>query len=254
MVKSKLEFKGHEYSLKQLVELRNQSPLYREGDVADLNTGEIVDISDIDCWKATYISEMLTTEEIDKAIEYKSSKKMKSILNDKYEKGIICKAEMFKLLKLNNEEKLTPNYNYDMGYIIVNLNMVNDSVSAATYGKFNIMLRFLSETHSNRLIYSNGKKLSKKIISEYLSFSTVDGFNKFIKKLTKHNLVREDKFGGIKYLIVNPAYARKNMTIDGTIYKMFKEDLDKCLTKMQIDYLMMLDDSVEIDNMIAMDA
>ena len=45
---SKFEFKGYEYNLADLIHFRNKSPMYKNGDVLDKQTGEVKDIQEID--------------------------------------------------------------------------------------------------------------------------------------------------------------------------------------------------------------
>lgn len=253
MNKSRLEFKGHEYSLEQLIKLRKDSPMYKEGEVIDLNTGVILDISDIDILRSDYIGELLSSVQKRKILKDINETELYKDLEFKYNNGNITKNEMYELLKFKKEDNIIPDYNSGKGYIIVNLNLINKDISPAIFGKFHIMLSYLSSNHNNRLSSTNGKPVKRKDIADFLKFTTMAGFNKFIRALKSYNLMQEKEFGGVKYFIINPAYARKNMSIDSTIYKIFKEDLDKCLTPMQIKYLSMSDESVEMDSLIAID-
>ena len=56
---SNLSFKDHTYTLRKLLILRRDSPLYSSGEVIDLETGETLDISELDKLKTTYINELL---------------------------------------------------------------------------------------------------------------------------------------------------------------------------------------------------
>ena len=73
---SKLIFNEDEYTLAQLIELRILSPKYRKGDVIDCETGEILDISNIDKWRDLYIDELLTKPEKIKLLDKKDAVKL----------------------------------------------------------------------------------------------------------------------------------------------------------------------------------
>jgi len=247
---SKLLFNNHEYTFKALLELSKKSPLYKSGNIVDLETGEEFGISNIDKYREVYIDELITKRHKENIIKNKDTKDRAKELGFKYLSDIINKEEMFEYLKILNQDKIRPNYNYDKGYIVVNLNKIPKNITDSDYGKFNKLLIFLSSNHKNKITHANGKLISKKDISNFLGYKNIEYLNKYLRKMKKLNLIDEKTFGGIKFLIINPAYAKKNMEIDHTIYKMFKNDLDSCLTEYQIKYLNMHDDNVEINSMI----
>ncbi len=248
---SNLIFKEDSYTYKELLQFYlSGKKYYSEGDVYDTNDGEICDIKELKVSMSNkYINELLKPYEqikINKNYE-------KEVLYNKYKNNSINKEDMYRLLTILGQNRITPNYNYDKGYIILNANMLPEKISDSDYGKFNKLLNFLHTNHNNRLSFNNGKALKKIDIAEFLKYKSVKNLNEYLRKMKKIRLLDEMSFGGIKYLIINPAYAKKNMQIDTTIYKIFKEDLDKCLTEEQIYYLSMNDANVDIDSMIPLE-
>jgi hypothetical protein len=249
---SVLLYKDNRYNFKDLFELNKKSVYYKNGEVLDLETGETFDIEDIYKYRKNYINEIMTEKEKDNAIKYRDDKNSYKFLEEKYKNKTITKDEMYLYLQYKNQNKIIPNYNYTKGYIVVNLNKIPENLSDADYGKFHKMLSFLSNNHHNRLSHNNQHPISKQDMSNFLKYKKLEYFNKYLRVLKKNKLLDEMSFGGIKYLIINPAYAKKNMEIDSTVYKIFKEDLDECLTEEQIYYLNMYSDVVEIESMIAL--
>ncbi len=245
---SKLKFKGDVYSYSELLQLNiKKINYYLEGEVFDTIDGELCDISDLRTkFSCKYLTEFMSNSQIDR--QYTLAEK--KMLKNKYLNKSISKSEMFLHLKNIKQDKITPNYNYDKGYLIVNLNKIPFNVTDSEYGKFHKMLIFLSNNHKNKIAQGNSDPIKKENLSKFLGYKKVDYLNKYLGKLKKQSLIDEQTFGGVRYLIINPAYARKNMEIDNTIYKMFKKDLDECLTEEQIYYLNMSDDNIEIDSMI----
>lgn len=247
---SKLLFQDYEYTFKELFDLHLKSPMYKEGDVTDLDDGEIFDIKNICDYKNKYFSEILTNKHKENIIKKINENDKKNTLEQKYKNRTIKKDEMLELLKIKNQDGLLPNYNIGKGYIIVNLNKIPENISDSDYGKFNKMLSFLSYSNSNMIENKNKKPIKKSEISRYLKFSKVEYFNKFLRRLKSENLLDEQSYNGIKYIILNPAYARKNMAIDKTIYMIFKDDLKEFLTDEQKFYLEMRDENIEIEGFI----
>jgi hypothetical protein len=245
-----LVYKENSYTFKDLFELNKKSIYYKTGEVIDLDTAETFDISEIHKYRKNYISEIMTDKEKENMINYKDNQSSYNFLEEKYRKKTITKDEMYLFLQYKNQNKIIPNYNYTKGYIVVNLNKIPGNLSDADYGKFHKMLSFLSNNHYNRLSYNNQYPISKKDMAVFLGYKKLEYFNKYLRNLKKHKLLDEQIFGGVKYLIINPAYAKKNMEIDSTVYKIFKGDLDECLTEEQIYYLNMYSDVVEIESMI----
>lgn len=245
---SKLKFKGDVYSYSELLQLNiKKINHYLEGEVFDTIDGELCDISDLRTkFSCKYLTEFMSNSQIDR--QYTLAEK--KMLKNKYLNKSISKSEMFLHLKNIKQDKITPSYNYDKGYLIVNLNKIPFNVTDSEYGKFHKMLIFLSNNHKNKIAQGNSDPIKKENLSKFLGYKKVDYLNKYLGKLKKQSLIDEQTFGGVRYLIINPAYARKNMEIDNTVYKMFKKDLDECLTEEQIYYLNMSDDNIEIDSMI----
>lgn len=247
---SRLLFKDTEYTYGELLELylKNKKH-YQEGEIIDLETGEIYNIKNIkENLSKPYINEIMNKKDVN----YKLKTLNNSILEEKYKNKTITKDEMYKYLIALNQHTLTPNYNYDKGYIIVNLNKIPLNITDAEYGKFHKMLSYLSTNHLNRISHKNQHPVSKLDLCNFLAYKKIEYFNKYLRKLKKYRLVEEQNYGETKYLIINPAYAKRSMELDRTIYLMFKEDLDECLTDEQKFYLNMENEDVGISYMIPM--
>lgn len=249
---SRLRYKENIYKYKELFELSKKSPMYKTGEVEDMDTGEFWDIENIkeNKIKLMYFDELVTSKQKKVILKNIKKKDREEELKYKFQNNTISKIEMFEYLTLLNENKITPNYNYDKGYLIVNLNKIPMELSDGDYGKFHKLLIYLSSNHYNKITHKNGKYVTKDDLTVFLKYKNKIYLNRFLRRLKKINLIREETYGGIKYLIINPAYAKKNMMIDSTLYRMFKKDLDDCLTEHQIYYLNLRDDSVDLDNLI----
>lgn len=221
---SNLIFKEDSYTYKELLQFYlSGKKYYSEGDVYDTNDGEICDIKELKVSMSNkYINELLKPYEqikINKNYE-------KEVLYNKYKNNSINKEDMYRLLTILGQNRITPNYNYDKGYIILNANMLPEKISDSDYGKFNKLLNFLHTNHNNRLSFNNGKALKKIDIAEFLKYKSVKNLNEYLRKMKKIRLLDEMSFGGIKYLIINPAYAfRNNFILEQFHIDLFGEEL-----------------------------
>jgi hypothetical protein len=223
---SNLIFKEDNYTYKELLQFYlSGKKYYSEGDVYDTNDGEICDIKELKVSMSDkYINELLKPYEqvkINKNYE-------KEVLYNKYKNNSINKEDMYRLLTILGQNRITPNYNYDKGYIILNANMLPEKISDSDYGKFNKLLNFLHTNHNNRLSYNNGKTLKKIDIAEFLKYKSVKNLNEYLRKMKKIRLLDEMSFGGIKYLIINPAYAiTSDFTLEQYHIDLFGEEVFK---------------------------
>lgn len=127
-----------------------------------------------------------------------------------------------------------------------------EEISHSEYGKFFSMLNFLS--YENKMKYPNGRVLKRQIISDKLGFKNLRGFNSLIKKLSTHKMLGESEIGGINYLIINPVYAQRNMNVDPTIFKLFKDDIIPFLNEYQIKLLELEDYDIELSSVVAIES
>ena len=195
-----------------------------------------------------------TGEEISKeiydTIVAEEFKKRFSELLCKFDKKTISKEEMLELMKyIKKKTEIT--LNYDTFYK-VNLGKAKpEGISKSEYGDFFQLLNYLS--YRNTLTHSNGKMLKYADIAKYLGFTAEKTLKNYIRKLIKNRMLAKTEMGGIDYLIINPAYAQRNMRLNSTIYKLFKEDLEPMLDKFQIRLLELEEDDTDVESIVAVD-
>ncbi len=88
-----------------------------------------------------------------------------------------------------------------------------------------------------------------------LGFSTVSWLDKFIGKLKKFNMVvrTEPNKDNISFLMINPAYAMRQVEIDITTYNYFKKDLDELLTPLEKKYIELKGNLVSNNHILQID-
>lgn len=249
---SRLLYKDNEYTLRELLDLKRISPYYKEGSVLDLETGEELDIQNLENLKDQYINELVSKKDRNDLINRNDRKKVEKELEEKYQNGTITKQELKTLLIIQNnayynkkDDVLEFKISYKSFFIV---NMCKDkpkNVSHSDYGKFMHMLNLLA--YDSRIRHDNGKSIKKELLIKMLEFKSENSFNNYISKLRKYSMVATVKSGGKNGMYVNPAYAQRNMRLTNEIYELFKEDLDEFLTDKQKTYLNMKDDGVDID-------
>lgn len=104
------------------------------------------------------------------------------------------------------------------------------------YSRFFELLYIMED--NNKLEDKRGV-MSRNTLKEALEFNHIKSLDKFISNLKRHNmLIRTEKNSkNISFIIINPVYAMRNSTIDQTLYKYFKEDLDELLSPLEIKYI-----------------
>lgn len=243
---SKLSFKGNTYTLSQLIDLRNLSPLHRDGEVTDLSDGMIEDINNIDVFKEKYIDELISLKEKESLLKRKEKDKRIRLLESKYKDNRITKQELLELIEEKNFENGRKHLDiiYDDFYI-VNINKQKPKeISVTDYGRFFLMLDFMSM--KNKIEHTNGRVIKEKDLSEHLEFNNVRTFQNYIYKLTKYGLLCKSGSGSKKFIHINPAYAKRRMKIDQTLYDLFKEDLKDFLSEYEIKYFEMFDEGDDV--------
>lgn len=242
---SKLIFKEDEYNLGQLIELRRLSPKYKSGYVADTETGEILDISEIDKWRDLYIDELVSKPEKLKVLNREDFAKNIKLYEKKYEENRITKNELLELIKYKNSRYLEIDYD---DYYIKNTNRPKpQNISISDYGRFNMLLDMMSS--SNKIQHkSNGRQIKESDILEKLEFSTSKTFKNFISKMSKIGMLAVNGVKGKRFIHINPVYAKRRVKIDKTIYELFRDDLNEYLDEYEIAYLSM-DDNEDSSSM-----
>lgn len=254
-MKSRFEFKNHEYTLKQLITLRSTSPLYQSGEVMDLNYGEVVDIQEIDRFKDRYIVELMDNYSKSKIIKKHSDKELLKCLEKKYLEKTINSDDMWVYINLKKENdksflngREVFSVKYD-SFIILNIGeKLPSSIGFPDKGRFYDMLYFLS--YNNEMKHSprkNGRIINKEDLMECLELSNYSSYRRFINKMCKFNIIKElSTSNKTKVIIINPVYVNRNIRIDYTTYLMFKNDLQNFLTDEEIYYLELLGNKDEI--------
>ena len=245
---SKLLFKENVYNLGQLIELRRLSPMYKSGDVLDSETGELLDISDIDKWRDLYIDELITKPEKLKVLDKKDTIKLIKMYEKKYSENRITKQELLELIKFKNSRYLEIDYE---DYYIKNADKPKpDSINVTDYGRFNILLDMMSS--SNKVQHrANGRQIKEIELVKSLDFKTAKTFKNFIYKLSKVGMLAFNGVKDKKFIHINPVYAKRRVKIDQTIYDLFKEDLNEYLDEYEIAYFSMIDDDTDEDTISA---
>lgn len=239
---SKIKFKDNIYSLGQLIDLRRLSPLYKEGEVADLDTGLVLDINQIDEWKATYVDELLSQSEKESTLKRKEKDKKIRLLETKFKENRITKSELFELIKEKTfEQRKGLEIEYENFYMVNAGKEKPKEINVTDYGRFFLMLDYMSYT--NKIQHaSNGRVIKEDELAKHLEFNTIKTFHNFISKLTKHRLLCKSGSGDKRFIHINPAFAKRKMKIDQTLYDLFKDDLKEFLSEYEIRYFELMDD------------
>jgi hypothetical protein len=233
---SKLKFKDSIYTLPELITLRRMSPLYKEGEVCDIETGEIEDLENIDKWRELYIEELITRKEKCEIIKKKDKTDRSKELEDKYNENTITKYELLELIKLKHNRYFEVNYE---DYYLINVSKGKPKkLSIVDYGRFIMMLDFM--TKKNVIAHkSNGKQIKENELIEYIEIKTQKSFRNLLSKLSKFGMIAKNGYGNKRFIHINPVHAKRRIKIDETIYTLFKEDLQEYLTEYEIKYFEM---------------
>lgn len=255
---SKLKYKNDEYSLAELLKLRTISPLHKEGDVLDQETGEILDIQDIHKWNENYIDELFQVRKKygtkDTAMVTGQMKKVAEIkwieeLQTKFDEGNIDTEDLKTLieLKLKKEGRKQFELSFRSFYIRNKQKEYPKELTFNDIGRYDKLLKYLTKysdlRSSNRKDANNLKSLK---ITEELDLSD-KRFFQFMNKLQSLKLLKFIKeSNGDLIIFINPVYSYMMGEVDYTIYTMFKEDINEYLTKEEIEYLKRIHDSSKI--------
>lgn len=232
---SQLKFGNHIYTLSQLIELRLLSPKYKEGEVFDTQTGETLDIQEIDNLKEFYIDELIPNNEKEKCIDKVEKKRLIELYEKKYADNRITKDELYQLIKLKNKDYLQVKYD---DFIFVNIAKGKPkSLSIIDYGRFMLLLDLMS--FSNKIQHSNGRKIKEQDILNKLELRSPKSLINLISKLSKFGMLSKSGYGEKRFIHINPVYAKRNIRIDQTIYDLFSDDLKEYLNEYEIKYFEM---------------
>ncbi len=248
---SRLLFDGHEYSLVELIDLRKTSPFYKKGDVTDSDTGEVLDIQEIDKWREKYIGELIDIRKkygiINSAFLASATKKIieEDVLKDLQSKfnsnpESLTTEELKDLIEL----KLKPDNRKMLKLSFSNFytrNKKKDYPTDLTFndiGRYDKMLKYLTKycdlRDSNR---KDSSILKSNKLSDELELSD-KRFYQYLNKIQNSGLIKYIKeVDGSLLIFINPVYSYMQGEIDYTIYTIFRNDLDEYLTKEEVEYL-----------------
>lgn len=245
---SKLYFNEHVYNLGQLIELRRISPLYKSGDVCDLETGETVDISEIDKFRDLYIDELLPTKDKLSLLNKKDKTHLLKLYEKKFAENRITKLELLELIKLKSSRYFEIDYD---DYFIKNAEQPKpEELSISDYGRFMMLLDLMS--YKNIIQHSsNGKQIKKTDIMKYLEIENDKSFTNFLGRLCKVGMIARNGVRGKRFIHINPIYAKRKIKIDQTIYDLFKDDLAKYLDEYEIAYFEMESKEAEDEDILS---
>ena len=237
---NKFSFKEGVYSLAEIVTLRRVSHLHKSGDVTNLQTGEVLDIQDIDKWKSVYIGDLMNDTEKEKVIKNKDKTDKLRLYEEKFTNKTIKKDELLELIKIKDSKHFEINYK---SYFLTNCEKERPTdLSPSDYGRFYMLLDFMS--FKNKITHSNGKVIKEVELMASLKINTLKTFRNFISRLSIYGMMAKNKVGGKTFIHINPVYVRRKIKLDETIYQLFKEDLREYLNDYEIMYFEM-DSDVE---------
>jgi group I intron endonuclease len=156
----------------------------------------------------------------------------------------------------NNSNNYKPNiFKTEIKYKnfhIMNMNKRKpEGLSKNDYGNFIQLLNFIS--HHNTSTYKNGFFLQKEKIKEFLCLKSDRCFRNLLNNLQKHKMIGFIYFNNIKYIAINPVYAKTTPNINYTIFCLFKEDLIPLLDEYTIRLLELEEDDFEINSINPID-
>lgn len=265
---NKLTYKGNKYALIQLIKYYYDEGLrdFKDGEVQDESTGEVFDIRELFYIYKEKLYDLLqnsrnfstTQEQLQiKRIYEKQIKDIRIIdLRSKLEDDTITLVEIEEWISLMSHKDRT-NFGVAKYSNFIQINHAKPKpkgLSRSDYSRFFELIYIMN--YENSLKYSNGKPIKREKLCELLEFVSVSGLDKFISKLKKYNMVirTEPNINRISFLMVNPAYAMRQMQIDLTTYNYFKEDLDELLTPLEKKYIELKGNSLNSNSILQVES
>jgi len=233
---SRISYKNGMYTLSQLIDLRGLSPFYKSGEAIDQSDGETCDIDGIDIWRDKYMNELIPHKERQKMLVKSEKIKNIKLLERKYSENRITKDELLSLIKYQKSDYLQVNYG---DFFFVNAKKGKPaSISVSDYGRFMLLLDLMS--FGNKVKHkTNHKQLKESIILEKLKINSKKTLSNLLTKLSKCGMLAKSGYGEKRFIHINPAYAKRTIQIDQTIYDLFNEDLKEFLSEYEIKYFEM---------------
>lgn len=230
-----LEFKNDVYNFNELWRFKNSNKnLFQSGDVIDLETGEIFDISKLYEYRSRYMEDIL--EELkdidDKTLSIKQ-KLTRQIKLDKikrlellFENNTISYEQLKHLIKLKyNSRDLSLAMRYNR-FAYLNLDNSNNNLSDGDIGKLYKIVKNMSHKANTLLKTENIQSNPLNVDDLSKIFNTTNSNTyKFLKRIKKENIVKTFKIDSKEYISFNPKYII-NGVLNPLSYLLFKEDIN----------------------------
>ena len=245
------EYEGRKYELTTLIKHHYDEtlPNFKEGVVTDLNTGEEINIANLFYDYKEKVGKMLensknfsssseysrikniyeTQVKNIKTLEYQSKLDNDSITLEEIEDWLNLMTykdrSSFGIVKYNN-------------YITINhAKPKPKGLNRNDYSRFFELIYLMN--YENNISHSNGKPIKRETLASLLEFESISGLDNFISKLKKYNMIikTEPNYNNVSFIMINPAYAMRQMEIDLTTYNYFKSDLDELLSPLERKYI-----------------
>ena len=261
------EFKDNKYELTSLIKHHYDESLvdFKRGEVKDLSTGELFPIGEMFKIYKDNINNLLQNGR-----NFSSSSEMSKVkkIYENQIKGIKVAEFQSKLkndeITLEEIEEWVELMNYkdrsDFGvakytsYITINhAKPKPEGLNRNDYSRFFELIYIMN--YRNQVSYSNGKPIKRDNLAELLEFSSLSGLDKFINKLKKFNMLirTEPNNKNVSFLMINPAYAMRQIEIDLTTYNYFKDDLDDLLTPLEKKYIELKGNIKQANHILSID-
>lgn len=218
--------------------------IYSTGEVIDLETGEIFDISNFYDYK--YLFEKEIYEGLTELSDNSSLKiKLKNNLNKKrlddlemsFKENNITPNELRELIKLkydNSDINKVMSYEH---YSFLNLGIEPPNLTNSEIGKFYKML--LKMTHKANTILKTKNIKSNLVTVDELSelFNTTKpNTYKYLKKLKNLGIIKTFSHGEKEYMAINPKYSI-NGKITAHTYFIFKDDMEELFPNIPLEVI-----------------
>jgi len=263
MSKTIFKFKDDEYTFKELFSFhKSKKNLYKKGEVEDLSTGELFDISEVYDLKKKYYKELNdlkdtleeqgTTRLVWALTQNEKDRRVRE-LNIKFKNNSIDFNEMELLMKLENDVKYDERF-----YVIMNKRLGTfykkyhsfsypNEMTHADIGKLHLLLDFMTyDNEVRRTPRGNAKYPTSEELMTFMRINNESSLSKFINKLKKLNIIAEDiRKKEYRTIHINPLFCDRNIKIYPELYKAFKEQLDGVLSDKEIRYLELLENELK---------
>lgn len=232
------EFKNENYILEDLIKYRDEKiPLYKSGEVLNIDSGEILDISEIDTWSHDAYKEIKDIADsygkkfkgtVRKEVNNLENEKRIRLLQTRFDDNNIKEEELKDLIKLkygsSYEKALNTLFSYE-DFIVLNKKV--PPLKDSELGKFYKILMLMSSKANSLLTKSYDKRSNPINYNDIMLELQIDirTLKRFIKTLKDNKIIDEIILKGKLHLIINPIYAYSGSIINFLTFNMFEEDI-----------------------------